>query len=247
MTKQTSREVFWETRAEKYNELQWANEPTYLDAIVKAGDFKSHHFALDVGTGTGILLHAIAPFVNEVVGLDISQAMLDHSNWQGNKFLIRRDIREPLFADAVFDRVTARMVFHHIMNDTDFAVRECHRILKPGGKFILSEGVPPNLAVKDDYIEIFKLKEERLTFMPEDLHALLEQEGFSSITSYTYMMSEMSVNNWLEKSGLPVDVQEKIFRMHIEAPPYFKDAYNMKIADGDCLIDIKYLILVSEK
>ncbi|MCK5148811.1 class I SAM-dependent methyltransferase [bacterium] len=243
----TNVKKFWEVRAEQYNELQWANEKTYLDALIKAGDFKSDQLVLDVGTGTGIVLHEIAPLVDEIIGLDISQAMLDHSNWQGNKFFVRRDISDPFFHEGVFDRVTARMVFHHIIDKTQDAANEVYRILKPGGKFLLSEGVPPTSEVKDDYEKIFALKEERLTFMPEDLIGLLENAGFKNIQPYTYIMKEMSVNNWLEKSGLEQEIQDEILEMHINAPAYFKEAYNMKISRGACLIDIKYAILVGEK
>lgn len=246
-TRKVDQELFWEIRAKQYNELQWANEKNYLNEVVKAGNFKSNHLVLDVGTGTGIVLHAIAPKVNEIIGLDISQAMLEHSNWQGNKYFVKRDIREPFFHEAIFDRVVARMVFHHIIEDTQEAANECYRILKPGGKFILSEGVPPCQKVKQDYIEIFKLKEERITFMPEDLVDLMDKAGFRKIKLSTFVMPMMSINNWLEKSGLPAKIQDKIFEMHICAPAYFKKAYNMKIIRGDCLIDIKYVILVGDK
>lgn len=242
-----NREKFWEVRAEQYNELQWANEKTYLQALIKAGDFKPSQLVLDVGTGTGIVLHEIAPLVDEIIGLDISQAMLEHSNWQGNKFFVRRDIVDPFFHEGVFDRVTARMVFHHIIGKTQEAANECYRVLKPGGKFLLSEGVPPTPEVKEDYEKIFALKEERLTFMAEDLINLMENAGFKNIQHYTYIMKEMSVNNWLGKSGLVQEIQDQILDMHINAPAYFKEAYNMKISNGTCLIDIKYSILVGEK
>ena len=240
-------EEFWKVRAKQYNELQWANEKNYLNTVVEAGDFKKNHLVLDVGTGTGIVLHAIAPKVHEIIGLDISQAMLEHSNWQNNKYFVKRDIREPFFHESVFDRVVARMTFHHIIENTQNAVDECYRILKPGGKFILSEGIPPNKQVKNDYIEIFKLKEERITFMPIDLMEMMEKSGFKNIQTSTYVMPRMSINNWLEKSGLPSQKKDKIFEMHICASDYFKKAYNMKIIRGVCLIDIKYVILVGEK
>ena len=245
--RKVNQKEFWEIRVKQYNELQWANEKNYLNAIVKAGDFKPNHLVLDVGTGTGIVLHAIAPKVNEIIGLDISQAMLEHSNWQDNKYFVKRDIREPFFHDSLFDRVVARMVFHHIIEDTQKASNECYRILKPGGKFILSEGIPPSKEVWEDYIKIFKLKEERITFMLEDLAETIKKAGFKNIQTSTFIMPRMSINNWLEKSGLPEKTQDKIFEMHICAPDYFKKAYNMKIIRGDCLIDIKYVILIGEK
>jgi len=41
--------------------------------------------------------------------------------------------------------------------------------------------------------------------------------------------------------------QNKIFEMHVTGSPTFKNAYNLKITNGDCLIGIKKLILVGEK
>lgn len=243
----SNQEQFWKIRSESYNELQWVNRSEYMNEIIRIGDFKPDHMVLDVGTGTGIVLHSIAPFVREAIGLDISQDMLEHSNWQGNKYFVKRDIREPLFNGGIFDRVVARMVFHHILEDTQKAANECYRVLKCGGKFILSEGVPPCEEVKLDYIEIFKLKEERLTFMPQDLEQLLINAGFKNVKTHIYIMPEVSINNWLEKSGLPKSTQQKIFDMHVYAKDYFKKAYNMKIINRNCLIDMKYAIVVGDK
>ena len=112
---------------------------------------------------------------------------------------------------------------------------------------VLSEGVPPTLEVKQDYIEIFRLKEKRLTFMKEDLILLMEKAGFKNIQVDIVWLKEMSIRNWLVNSGLPKSIQERIFDLHVNAGDYFKRAYRMKEADGDCLIDMKMAILVGEK
>jgi D-glycero-D-manno-heptose 1,7-bisphosphate phosphatase len=242
-----SEQTIWEKRSEVYDQLQWVKEHSYLDAFVKAGDFKRTDLVLDVGTGTGIVARAVAPLVSQVVGLDKSQAMLEHSNWQGNMYFVRRDVLNPLFKDEVFDKVTARHVFHHILLDTQQAMNECYRVLKKGGRMIFSEGVPPCLEVKQDYIEIFRLKEKRLTFMEEDLAALMQRAGFKDIQVSITRLRGMSVRNWLMNSGLPQPVQDKIFDLHINAKDYFKRAYNMAKANGDCLIDMKMAILVGAK
>lgn len=215
--------------------------------IAKVGDFQSTDLVLDVGTGTGIIANLISALVGEVIGLDKSQDMLEQSNWGGNRHFIRRDILDPMFKENTFDKITARMVFHHIIGSTQAAMDECYRILKLGGKMILAEGVPPDKSVKKDYIRIFELKEKRLTFLEEDLFALMENSGFKNIKVHINIMRQMSVCNWLEKSGLPREIQDKIFEMHIVASENFKKAYNMKIIRGDCLIDMKNAILVGEK
>jgi len=238
---------FWRKRSERYNGLEWANHQSYLDAFVRAGDFKKTDIVLDVGTGTGIVAHASSPLVKEVIGLDKSQDMLEHSNWYGNMYFIRRDILDPIFKDEVFDKVTARQVFHHILDGTQEAIDECYRVLNNGGKMIFSEGIPPSEEVKEDYIEIFKLKEERLTFMEGDLIALMEKAGFKNIQLNILWLRQMSVRNWLMNSGLPQSTQDEIFKLHANAGDYFKDAYNMVESEGDCLIDMKMAILVGGK
>ncbi len=238
---------FWKKRAEKYNKLAWVNESSYLEAFVSSADFNKSDIVLDVGTGTGVIAHAIAPLVREVVGLDISQDMLENSNWEGNKYFIRKDIREPFFGEKSFDKVTARMVFHHITEKTQEAMNECYRVLKSGGKIILSEGIPPIPELKEDYSRIFKLKEDRLTFLEKDLVDLMEFAGFKKIKIKVYIMKDFSIKNWLENSGLPEEAQREIFDMHINGSDLFKRAYNMKIVGGDCLIDVKNLILIGEK
>ncbi|OGZ18337.1 MAG: hypothetical protein A2Z68_00355 [Candidatus Nealsonbacteria bacterium RBG_13_38_11] len=238
---------FWRKRAKKYNELKWTNNKKYLEAFIKAGDFQKNDVVLDVGTGTGIIAHAISPLVREVIGLDKSQDMLEHSNWNGNKYFIKRDILGSIFRDETFDKITARQVFHHIIYNTQKAMDECYRLLKGSGKMILSDGIPPNEKVKGDYIRIFELKEKRLTFLEKDLEDLMKKSGFKNIKTKTVILENMSVRNWLEKSGLPKEIQNRIFNLHTNSTDYFKRVYNLKRTKDDCLIDFKMAILVGEK
>lgn len=238
---------YWKIRSEGYNELQWVKEESYIDTMIKAGKFISNDLVLDVGTGTGIIAQSISPLVKEVIGIDISQEMMEHSNWMKNKYFVRRDIRDSLFFDEVFDKITARMVFHHITEDIEKAMQECHRILKKGGLMILSEGIPPLPELKQDYSDIFKLKENRITFLEEDIIKLMSSAGFKNIKVIPHVMNNFSVANWLGKSGLDKQKQDKIFEMHVTARDLFKKAYNMKIVNGDCLIDVKNIICVGEK
>ncbi|MDP2942080.1 MAG: methyltransferase domain-containing protein, partial [Candidatus Omnitrophota bacterium] len=160
---------------------------------------------------------------------------------------LRRDIRKILFVDGVFDKVTCRLVFHHILNNRQKAMDECYRVLKKGGTMLLSEGVPPTNRVKKDYIKIFRLKERRVTFMEEDLMDLMKKSGFKEIKCETVYLKRMSVKNWLVNSGLRKSVQKKIFLLHKDAADHFKRDYNMVETADDCLIDMKMAIVIGEK
>ncbi|MEW5692242.1 MAG: class I SAM-dependent methyltransferase [Candidatus Hydrogenedentota bacterium] len=238
---------FWKLRSHHYNELEWVNHRLYLDAFIEAGNFKRSDIVLDVGTGTGIIARAIAPFVKQVIGLDKSQDMLEHCNWQGNMYFIKRNILDPIFTDEVFDKITCRQVFHHILKHRQKAMDICYRMLKKGGMMIFSDGVPPTKRVKKDYIEIFRLKEKRVTFYEEDLVDLIRKSGFKNINLKIIYLKKMSVRNWLINSGLPEIIQKKIYLLHKNAADYFKNDYNMVEIKNDCLIDMKMAILTGIK
>ena len=240
---------FWAMRAKKYNKLEWANKGEYLHTFLNAGDFHEDDTVLDVGTGTGIIAHTVAPFVKKVVGIDISEEMLKlaknalfkNIDWK------RMDTHALTFPAAFFDKLTARMVFHHVTDKTQAAMDECFRVLKAGGRMIFSEGVPPTRHVVPFYTEMFKLKEERLTFMEEDLECLMKKAGFRKIRKTIVWNRRSSIKNWLENSGIPQKNQDLIFQMHLELDAQGKRDYHMAVENGDCFIDMKFVILTGEK
>jgi ubiquinone/menaquinone biosynthesis C-methylase UbiE len=139
------------------------------------------------------------------------------------------------------------MVFHHILEDTQRAMNECLRVLRRGGLMVFSEGVPPSEHVKPFYIEMFRLKEDRLTFMEGDLEALLLNAGFHVRGKTVHWSRRSSIRNWLQNSGLPKTVQERIFRMHLDLDERGKKDYHMVVSDNDCFIDMKFCIYLGEK
>lgn len=234
----------WTDRAKDFNKLQWATDPSFLNAIIEMGKFEKGHSVLEVGTATALVAKAIKPFVKQVIGVDTSWAMLKHS--EGIP-VVCGDIRNLMFRNNQFDRVVARQVFHHIVDGIEDGMRECHRVLKVGGLMIIAESVPPCLEVKEDFIRIFKFKEKRLTFMEEDLIDLMRQAGFQDMQVAISWIRQMSVKNWLGNSGLAQEVQEKMFNLFLKAEEITRNVFNMIYTDQDCLLDIKMAIISGRK
>ena len=252
MVEDRSNEVkFWAMRAKGYNKLEWTTKNDYLRQFLDSGNFSQNDIVLDIGTGTGIIAHLIAPHVKKVVGIDISPDMIAQANGKSNftnvEFALN-DARSLQFKDGTFDKITARMAFHHITTDTLKAMKECYRVLKRGGMMVFSEGNPPDRAVQQRYEEIFKLKEDRITFFEDDMRTLMEQAGFKVVNSSTYVQEQASLNNWLRNSGLPQETIEKIRILHTEADDHFKEAYSLKITeDNDVLMNWKFVIMTGVK
>lgn len=244
----TEVERFWDIRAANYDRLFWTKDCSYIEEIIRMGDLKPQHIVLDVGTGTGAVAREIRKYVDHVVAVDVSDSMLSRGEWSGIS-AIKWDIGNSFFAKGVFDRVFARMVFHHILDNLDRAVLRCYDLLKPRGRIVVAEGVPPSdtPAVIDWFTEMFRHKEDRLTFTRESLRRYLLQNGFRAIREKVHVMENFSVKNWLANSGLSQEKQDAIFLLHLNAPPEVKAAYNMRFEVDDCFLRTHNAILVGIK
>ncbi len=241
---------FWRDRSRGYNKLDWANRSNYLGAFIDACDFQPTDRVIDLGTGTGIIAAQAAPLVREVIGIDISPDMLDFACKEHSASNLKfhlGDIRSLDFEQCLFDKATARMVFHHVLTDAENGVRDVHRILAKEGAFILSEGVPPSKALGDWYSEMFALKEDRRTFFEDDLVKLVEIAPFKKIETRVHMVRNVSIRNWLENGAVSEENQTEIWKMHKNLNANGKAAYNMVEADDDIYLDMKFIILVATK
>jgi SAM-dependent methyltransferase len=241
---------YWNDRSRDFDKLEWASRQDYLSAMVRAGDPRSDDFVLDAGTGTGIVARAIAPLVDGVIGVDLSPEMIEASmatEIVGCQFEVGNcmDLR---FPTGHFSKVYSRMMFHSLIDGGDIAASECHRVLKEGGKFILSEGIPPSSTAEPWYTEMFRLKEERLTFSQEILEDLLLRNGFVDIHTQIHISPQVSIANWLENGDLSSEQCEQIMQVHLEMPDEVKKAYHATFdSSGDVLSDMKFVIVVGTK
>lgn len=241
-------QTFWKIRAANYDKLYWTKDDGYIEEIVRSANLEKDHVVLDVGTGTGVIARAVRGHVRHVIAVDISNAMLSEGEWSGIS-IIQWDVGESLFADGIFDRVFARMVFHHILDNLDRAVLRSYDLLKWGGKIVVAEGVPPtdDPEVVEWFTEMFRWKEARRTFLPGTLVRALERNGFQNVVFRDYFMQDFSVANWLRHSGLEKSIYERIMRIHKEASPKVKDAYQMRETGDDYILRTRNVIAVGTK
>lgn len=96
----------------------------------------------DLGTGTGGLAATLAPFVERVVGVDRSEAMLSAASRRleglTNVELRRGDLEELPVSDGELDVAVLSLVLHYVV-DPRHALREAWRALRPGGRVLVVE------------------------------------------------------------------------------------------------------------
>ncbi|MFN3166906.1 MAG: ArsR/SmtB family transcription factor [Phycisphaeraceae bacterium] len=94
----------------------------------------------DLGCGSGALASDLSPYVEQIIGIDGSQAMLDAaaSRTQGltNVHLRQGDLNALPIDDARCDAAVCVIVLTYVQ-DTQLALREMARVLKPGGRAVV--------------------------------------------------------------------------------------------------------------
>jgi SAM-dependent methyltransferase len=117
---------------------------------------------LDIGCGTGANLPLLCEAVDEggsITALDFSPLALQFARDHLGDLpvsLLRGDAIHLPFADGSFDIVTMLDVLEHVEDD-GAATREIHRVLRPGGAFILSVPAYQNLwSAHDEALHHFR-------------------------------------------------------------------------------------------
>ncbi|WP_445154487.1 class I SAM-dependent methyltransferase [Arthrobacter sp. Hor0625] len=168
------------------------NESSLLNAfyerpamIALAGDVAGRRI-LDAGCGSGPLTAALGAGGAVMTGFDSSPAMLELARRRlgAAADLHLADLGKPLpFADGSFDDVVASLVLHYL-EDWSAPLAELRRVLKPGGRLILSVNHPTVSLLNyptEDYFAVRQYSEDYefdgepavLTFWHRPLHAMM--------------------------------------------------------------------------
>ncbi len=142
---------------------------------------------LDAGCGSGPLTAAMRDKGAVVTGIDASAGMVDLARQRLGEGADLRvaDLAAPLpFADGEFDVVVASLVLHYL-EDWTGALGELRRVLKPGGRLMVSVNHPCAFAIvhpESSYFAVTQYSEDYtfdgqvtwLTFWHRPLHAMTD-------------------------------------------------------------------------
>jgi ubiquinone/menaquinone biosynthesis C-methylase UbiE len=156
------------------------------EEIRLAGDVSGRR-VLDAGCGSGPLSEALRAKGADIVGFDVSAAMVDLARKRlGEDADLRvADLAAPLpYDDAAFDDAVASLVLHYL-EDWSGPLAELRRVLKPGGRLIVTVNHPAAYAIvypDADYFAVTKYSEDYvfdgqtvwLTFYHRPLHAMAD-------------------------------------------------------------------------
>ncbi len=123
----------------------------YMAELLAVVELPEGGEVLDAATGTGIVAVAVALALGErvrVVGVDVSEGMLEvaarnvaRAGVSERVSLLRSSVEALPFEDGTFDLVNCSLALHH--TDIPRALAELRRVLRPGGRLVISDFVAP--------------------------------------------------------------------------------------------------------
>jgi ubiquinone/menaquinone biosynthesis C-methylase UbiE len=208
---------FFDRIAPSYD--SWAggqHERVAVRLVDLAAPQKGEH-VLDVGTGTGLVAHLVAPRVSpgSVIGIDLSEQMMSiaRSKQSKNVQFLGMAAERLVFKPETFDLVTMGQALAYLSDPTD-ALAEAHRVLRNGGRLAVScqrrslstraqdlffQGLAP--LARRHYLSLPRYSSERSRFgEPEVLPQLLEGAGFE-VTRLTELVTggrTLDAREWID-------------------------------------------------
>jgi SAM-dependent methyltransferase len=163
----------------------------------------------DIGCGPGVFTRYLCQRSAEVHAADIDPATLRRVRARNRAFdnldfLVALADRLP-FVDGCLDTVLLLEVLEHLEDDAA-GIKEIYRVLRSGGKLVLSVPVPPGEINKDD-----PWGHKREGYQLEQLRSLLEKNGFL-LQEYNFAQFKFSrlgegfVNRWRRWFHLPAPI-----------------------------------------
>ena len=134
--------------------------PAVRQAAIRRAFLRPEMAVADIGSGTGFLAAGLAPLVKRVYVVDGSPAMLEVarknlSQFENIEYHEADGLTLP-FPDESLDAVFANMYLHHTP-DPLAAIREMVRVLRPGGRLVITDmDAHPYAWLKDEMADVWQ-------------------------------------------------------------------------------------------
>ena len=177
------------------------------------GPFSGNEVALDAGCGTGSLSFALAPYVAEVVGIDVRDDYLEAGRRAApaNVTFAAGDVMELPFGYAEFDLACCHRVLHHVRRP-ELAVSELARVARSGGKVFIADhigSIDPTLSMELDRFERLRDPTHQRLLPDTDIRGYLDANDLVLLSSEV-TREEIDLEQRLELSGLSEEERVRI-------------------------------------
>jgi len=209
---------------------------------------------LDVATGGGHTALAFSQHVRLVVAADLTGPMLGAAREfllgksAANVRFTQSDSEQMPFRGDAFDCVTCRIAAHHFSSIEQF-VKECRRVLVPGGVLALTDNVVSGEARIAKYVNAFeKLRDpsHHWAYSTDDWQATLQSAGFTGLRAETFE-KDIDFADWAGRMGVTGDNLVRLQAMLVRAPADSAGWLRPSEVSGRLVFTLAEMVLIGHK
>lgn len=210
-------------RVEARLALQRERAPAFAERLQAwlaplAGD----EVTLDAGCGTGAFALALAPYVSEVVGVDLDASFVDAARDEAppNCRFVVGDATALPFAYGAFDIVGCLRLLHHVRRP-ELVVSELCRVTRPGGRLLVVDqlgNIDPLRSLEVDRFEHARDPSHTRLLPDGDIRYLLDANDLVVVRNEV-VRELRDVERFFDLAGLEGEQRERLRRM-APAPHY---------------------------
>ncbi|OUS05795.1 SAM-dependent methyltransferase [Rhodobacterales bacterium 52_120_T64] len=134
----------WNRFAKRYEKSPVSNEEAYQKKLeITRSYFTPESEVLELGCGTGTTAVAHAPFVKQILAIDVSSKMLEFAENKAkaagvtNVIFSRANIENISDFETTYDVIMCHSILH-LLEDKQAVIANVFQLLKPGGVFVSS-------------------------------------------------------------------------------------------------------------
>ena len=209
-----------------------------LEKMTEMAKLTGQEVLLDIATGGGHTANAFAPLVKKLIALDLTAEMLAaakkfiKNNGHQNVEYIQGDAEKLPFNDISFDIVTCRIAPHHFPN-VDAFIEEVHRVLKPGGQFLLDDNVVPESEEFDQFYNTIEKIRDYSHFRAWKKSEWIQKLEESGLEVFEWHRFEKTFHfeSWCMNMKLPDSEKTHLTKFILESSKKIKDKFRIVIQD----------------
>jgi 2-polyprenyl-3-methyl-5-hydroxy-6-metoxy-1,4-benzoquinol methylase len=208
-------------QAQAFAANPWVTDEERIRRLVAAARLTGSERVLDIATGPGYIAEAFAGATREVVGVDLTEAMLliakQRTKERGisNVSFRAADAQNLPFENGAFDVVVCRLAVHHLLKPRE-VLREMARVCRAGGTIVVEDiyaSELPERAAYQDRWEILRDPSHVRTLALSELLQLFRDAGLETDSVTTADDLTPEVERWLATTKTPADRAAEIRRL----------------------------------